>query len=50
MAADLEEQAKTEEVGFVTMIDLFGRKKTFHRYALPYVAEGLRKAAAEMAD
>lgn len=48
LADDLDNQAKDEEVGWVQLYDLQGRSKTFNRYALHYVAEGMRKEAKQM--
>lgn len=45
MAYDLEEAAKTEEIVFVTVKTPDGFIRSFSRYLLPYVAEGLRKEA-----
>lgn len=48
IANDLEEKAKDEEIGWVRFFDLRGGYKTFTRYELPYVAEGMRKQAMRM--
>lgn len=41
-AEDLEKMAKNEEIDFVELFDLKGKRKMIHRYELPHMAEGLR--------
>ena len=48
IAYDLDNQAKNEEIGWVRFFDLRGGYKTFTRYELPYVAEGMRREALKL--